>query len=81
MELTKRNLMIVTVFLWSMPTSVLFAVWLTVIQSNPSFETLKFSEEIFYQLLTICIPVFVLLGSILGMILSRMLDRYSSHIH
>ena len=68
---------IVGVFLWGIPTGIMFSAFAAMLNPQSFFEMQPFNGEIFFKSLYRFVPLFTVLGVLLGLILAQMTRQKS----
>lgn len=68
---------IVGVFLWGIPTGIMFSAFAAMFNPESFFEMRAFDSKVFFQSLYRFVPLFTVLGVLLGLILAQMTRQKS----
>ncbi len=75
MPIKKSSWILVGIFLWGVPTAVFLSILLAVKKPGTWFESQAFQSSVFTKSLLLTLPLFMIIGIILGLWLNRWISK------
>lgn len=78
MKITKTHWILIGIFLWGIPTAVFGAAFLAVIKPGHFPESQPFDNVVFVKMLIILAPIFIIIGLLYGVLMSKLGQKKES---